>query len=86
MNNYRKLNEEEIRQLIAHSCTADDWANIEVAQDFKTDYVTDENFDQLVERYRPQVETYANAMARIYRKPVKASYLYFFHVDEFVKI
>ena len=39
MNNYRKLNEEEIRQLIAHSCTADDWANIEVAQDFKTDYV-----------------------------------------------
>ena len=39
MNNYRKLNEEEIRQLIAHSCTADDWANIGVAQDFKTDYV-----------------------------------------------
>ena len=39
MNNYRKLNEEDIRQLIAHSCTADDWANIEVAQDFKTDYV-----------------------------------------------
>ena len=39
MNNYRKLNEEEIRQLIAHSCTADDWANIEVARDFKTDYV-----------------------------------------------
>ena len=39
MNNYRKLNEEEIRQLIAHSCTAGDWANIEVAQDFKTDYV-----------------------------------------------
>lgn len=39
MNNYRKLNEEEIHQLIAHSCTADDWANIEVAQDFKTDYV-----------------------------------------------
>lgn len=39
MNNYRKLNEEEIRQLIAHSCTADDWDNIEVAQDFKTDYV-----------------------------------------------
>ena len=39
MNNYRKLNEEEIRQLIAHSCTADDWTNIEVAQDFKTDYV-----------------------------------------------
>ena len=39
MNNYRKLNEEEIGQLIAHSCTADDWGNIEVAPGFKTDYV-----------------------------------------------
>ena len=39
MNNYRKLNEEEIRLLQEHSCTADDWANIEVAQNFKTDYV-----------------------------------------------
>ena len=39
MNNYRKLNEDEIRLLQEHSCTADDWANIEVAQYFKTDYV-----------------------------------------------
>ena len=39
MNNFRKLNEDEIRLLQEHSCTADDWTNIEVAQDFKTDYV-----------------------------------------------
>ena len=39
MNNYRKLNEDEIRLLQEHSCTADDWANIEVAPNFKTDYV-----------------------------------------------
>ena len=39
MSNYRKLNEDEIRLLQEHSCTADDWANIEVAQNFKTDYV-----------------------------------------------
>ena len=39
MNNYRKLNEDEIRLLQEHSCTADDWANIEVAQNFKTDYI-----------------------------------------------
>lgn len=39
MNNYRKLNEDEILLLQEHSCTADDWANIEVAQNFKTDYV-----------------------------------------------
>ena len=39
MNNFRKLNEDEIRLLQEHSCTADDWTNIEVAQNFKTDYV-----------------------------------------------
>ena len=39
MNNFRKLNEDEIRLLQEHSCTADDWANIEVAQNFKTDYI-----------------------------------------------
>ena len=39
MNNYRKLNEDEIRLLQEHSCTADDWSNIEVAPNFKTDYV-----------------------------------------------
>ena len=54
--------------------------------DFKTDFVTDENIQQLVERYRPQVETYANAMGRIYEKPIRAAYLYFFHVNQFVKI
>ena len=39
MNNYRKLSEQEIQQLKAHSCTADDWTNIEVATEFKVDYV-----------------------------------------------
>jgi len=39
MNNYRKLNEQEVQQLIANSCTADDWTNIEVAVGFKVDYV-----------------------------------------------
>ena len=54
--------------------------------DFKTDFVSDENFRMLVDRYRPQVETYANAMERIYGKPIKAAYLYFFHRDIFVEI
>ena len=44
MNNYRKLNEGEIRLLQEHSCTADDWTNIEVAQNFKTDYVSHTRF------------------------------------------
>ena len=54
--------------------------------DFKTDFATSENLQQLVDRYRPQVETYAGAMERIYGKSVKAAYLYFFHMDIFVEI
>ena len=37
--NYRQLTEHEIQMLVEHSCTADDWANIEVASGFKADYV-----------------------------------------------
>ena len=53
--------------------------------DFKTDLVTDETIDKIAEQYRPQVRTYASAMERIYQKPVKASYLYFFSLDRFVE-
>ena len=31
-------------------------------------------------------ETYADALARIYRKPVKASYLYFFALGDFCRV
>ena len=54
--------------------------------DFKTDYVTEENLSALTERYRPQVQTYAQALGRIYRRPVKASWLYFFRLDRFVAV
>ena len=54
--------------------------------DFKTDYVTEETLEQLAERYRPQVETYAHALSRIYGMPIKASYLYVFHLDRFVSV
>lgn len=54
--------------------------------DFKTDYVTEENLSAVILRYRAQVETYAEAMQRIYECPIKARYLYFFHLDRFVSI
>ena len=54
--------------------------------DFKTDFVTAENLDAVVARYRPQVDTYADALERIYGRRVKAAYLYFFRLGEFVKI
>ena len=54
--------------------------------DFKTDFVTEETLPELVERYRMQVRTYADAMARIYQKPVKAACLYFFRLNRFVEV
>jgi ATP-dependent exoDNAse (exonuclease V) beta subunit len=39
-----------------------------------------------VERYRPQVEAYADALCRIFEKEVKEKYLYFFHLDRLVKV
>ncbi|MBQ7800820.1 MAG: helicase-exonuclease AddAB subunit AddA [Oscillospiraceae bacterium] len=54
--------------------------------DFKTDYVTEETLSSVVSRYRPQVETYAHALSRIYGRPVRGSYLYFFHLDRFVEL
>ncbi len=51
--------------------------------DFKTDYVTPDTIDTVTERYRPQVETYADALSRIFRLPVKAKALYYFHIGDF---
>ena len=54
--------------------------------DFKTDRVTTESLPVLMERYRPQVQTYVQALERIYRKPVKQAYLYFFGLNQFIAI
>lgn len=54
--------------------------------DFKTDYVTPETVSLLADRYRPQVQTYAHALERIYGKPVKESYLFLFHLGVLEKV
>ena len=54
--------------------------------DFKTDYVTEETWPAVVEKYRPQVAAYAHAMERIYQKPIKQALLYFFHMDRFAEV
>lgn len=54
--------------------------------DFKTDYVTEQTLPELVDHYRIQVQTYAQAMSRIYQKPIKAAYLYFFRLNRFVPV
>ena len=39
MNTYRSLTLQEIQQLKEHSCTAVNWADVEVVENFKTDYI-----------------------------------------------
>lgn len=54
--------------------------------DFKTDYVTEETIPSVVSRYISQIQTYADALQRIYEQPVKARYLYLFHLDKLVAV
>lgn len=54
--------------------------------DFKTDRVTPETLSKVAEDYRLQLETYASALKRIYRKPVMEKYLYFFRMNCFYPI
>ena len=54
--------------------------------DFKTDGVSEEYLPELVEHYRMQVQTYGEALSRIYEKPIKAQYLYFFRLDRFIQV
>jgi len=54
--------------------------------DFKTDFVTEETVSARAQHYRPQVAAYADALRRIYQKPVKKSFLYFFHIGSFVEM
>ena len=56
-----------------------------VVIDFKTDRVSEQTLAAVKERYRPQVEAYAQALSRIFEKPVKKSCLYLFALGRFVE-
>lgn len=51
--------------------------------DFKTDRVTKETIASVAESYRLQVETYAEALSRIFEKKVISCQLYFFRINQF---
>ena len=54
--------------------------------DFKTDRATEETLESVIRRYQPQIRAYAQALSRIYQMPVKESYLYLFHLGQFVTV
>lgn len=57
-----------------------------VVVDYKTDYVTEENRQELIGQYGMQVAAYCQALEAIEKKPVKAGYIYFFHSQEGVRV
>ena len=54
--------------------------------DFKTDRVTEETVLSRAQDYAPQVEAYANALSRIFERPVKEKLLYFFKLGKTVSL
>ena len=57
-----------------------------VIVDYKTDYITEENKEEVINKYRKQVDLYSDALIKLTGKKVKERYLYLFNVDEAVKI
>ena len=54
--------------------------------DFKTDYVTKDTLEAVSNRYRAQILAYANALSRIYERPVKKAMLYFLSIGKDVSV
>ena len=54
--------------------------------DFKTDRVSEQTLGELTLRYQEQVRAYARAVSKIFGKPIKASYLYFFNIGAFAQV
>jgi ATP-dependent helicase/nuclease subunit A len=54
--------------------------------DFKTDQVNPKNLKARVADYRPQIELYALALSRIYRRPVTESWLHFIVLRQSVAV
>ena len=52
--------------------------------DFKTDFVTEQTVEQVAMRYKLQVNTYANAVGRIFEKKILGKALYFFRLNRFI--
>lgn len=52
--------------------------------DFKTDHVTAETVEKISQKYRSQVISYADALSKIFKKPINSAMLYFFALNKFV--
>lgn len=54
--------------------------------DFKTDFVTNEILFEKAKHYAPQIETYSDALERIFQKKVSGRYLYFVKLGRLIPV
>lgn len=54
--------------------------------DYKTDYIDEDNKQDVIDRYRKQLDLYAESLTKLTGKKVKEKYLYLFNIDEEVKL
>ena len=57
-----------------------------VIVDYKTDYIDEGNKQDIIDRYRKQLDLYAEVLNNLTGKKVKEKYLYLFNIDEQVKL
>ena len=57
-----------------------------VIVDYKTDYVTEENKQDVAKRYKIQLDLYTEAIEKLTGKEVKERYVYLFGVDEGISV
>ena len=57
-----------------------------VIVDYKTDFVNDENKEEVINRYKKQLDLYAEVVENLTGKEVKEKCIYLFSIDEEVSI
>ncbi len=57
-----------------------------VLVDYKTDFVNEENKDEVINRYKKQLDLYKNVLQELTGKEVKEKYVYLFGIDEDIAI
>ncbi len=57
-----------------------------VLLDFKTDFVTNDTIQSVVDNYRVQIDLYAKAVDKALDKLVKEKYIYFYNINKFVRV
>lgn len=57
-----------------------------VIVDYKTDFVNEENKEEVINRYKKQLDLYSNVVKSLTGKEVKEKYVYLFGIDEGISI